>query len=269
MGTIADMAIPNNGRSVRISAVQFLARTFVCLLGLGAVVWGGLVFPFFWQQAPLNRVVSELLHGHAFKTQTLLDEAQHADAVAQSSFCNPTQLHNAVVLRLAILDEGIAAGNQTLIDSTYRPLYDASRTALSCMPADPFVWLTLFWLDAGKHGFDLDNANYLRLSYALGPNEGWIALSRSRIAFALFARLPTDLANDAIDDFINLVDTGQLYSETAAIFASAAPAVQSRIVAQFATAKPIPRRNFARMLYNRGLDVTIPGVDSRPARPWQ
>jgi len=65
------------------------------------------------------------------------------------------------------------------------------------------------------------------------------------------------------------VDTGQLYSETAAIFASAAPAVQSRIVAQFATAKPIPRRNFARMLYNRGLDVTIPGVDSRPARPWQ
>ena len=263
------MAIPNNGRNVRIATAQFLARSFICLLGLGAVVWGGSVFPFFWQQAPLNRVVSELLHGHTFKMQTLLDEAQHADATAQSSFCNPTELHNAVVLRLAILDEAMAAADQTLIDTAYGPLYDATRTALACMPADPFVWLTLFWLDAGKHGLDPHNANYLRLSYALGPNEGWIALLRSRLAFALFARLPTDLANDAIDDFINLVDTGQLYSETAAIFASAAPAVQSRIVAQFATAKPITRRNFAGMLHNRGLDATIPGVDSRPARPWR
>jgi hypothetical protein len=92
---------------------------------------------------------------------------------------------------------------------------------------------------------------------------------RSRIAFALFARLPSDLANDAIDDFVKLVDTGQLYSETAAMFANAAPAVQSRIAAHLATAKAIPRRNFARTLYDRGLDVTIPGVDSRPARSWQ
>ena len=52
-----------------------------------------------------------------------------------------------------------------------------------------------------------ENANYLRLSYALGPNESWIALWRNRLAFSLFERLPTDLSDDALDEFIKLVDT--------------------------------------------------------------
>jgi len=107
------------------------------------------------------------------------------------------------------------------------------------------------------------------LSYALGPNEGWISLWRNRLALALFARLPADLANDAIDEFIKLVDTGQLYSETASIFASAAPPIQSRIVEHLKTAKAVPRQLFARALYDRGLDISIPDT-TRPSLPsWQ
>ena len=47
------MAIPNKARGVRMSAAYLLARTFIWLLGLGAVAWGGFVLPLFWQQAPL------------------------------------------------------------------------------------------------------------------------------------------------------------------------------------------------------------------------
>ena len=149
------MAIPSEVGGVRIAATHFLARTFICLLGLGAVAWGGFALPLFWQQASVNRVASELLQGHAFKMQWLLDEARQVEAAEPSSFCNPTALHNLVVLRLAILNEAIAAPT---IRSSIRPMirYMMRREGhSSCAPADPFVWLTLFWLDAGKRGFDV------------------------------------------------------------------------------------------------------------------
>ena len=252
-----------------MAAVYFFARSLICLLGLGAVAWGSLVLPLFWQQAPLNQLAAEVRQGQAFKSQILLAKAQQQDAAtARTSICNPSGSHNAVVLRLAILDQAIAASNQTLVDSAFSSSYDAARQALSCVPADPFVWLTLFWLDASKHGFGPDNANYLRLSYALGPNEGWIALWRNQLAMALFAQLPTDLADDALDEFVKLVDTGQLYQQTAAIFANADPAVQSRIVEHLKSAKATSRQTFAKALYERGLDVNIPGVEMPGARAW-
>jgi len=264
------MAIPTEVRSVRIAAAYFLMRTFICLLGLGAVIWGGFALPLFWQQAPVNGVASAILRGHTFKMQWLSGATRQAEAAEQSAFCNPTALHNAVVLRLDALDKAIAATNQTLVDSAYSPLFDAIRKALSCAPADSFVWLALFWLDAGKHGFDSDNANYLRLSYALGPNESWIALWRSRLAFALFERLPTDLADDAIDEFVKLVDTEALYPETAAIFVSAGSTAQSRIIAHLKTVRDIPRQIFARTLQDKGMSVDVPDV-YRPGseRPWK
>jgi hypothetical protein len=131
------------------------------------------------------------------------------------------------------------------------------------------VWLTLFWLEVGKHGYDPAYENYLRLSYALGPNEGWIALWRSRISFAVFERLPDDLASHAINEFTTLVETGRLYPETLAIFSNATPATQNRIVERLKTAKAIPRQVFGRMLYDQGLNIAIPGVDATPTRPWR
>lgn len=263
------MAIPIDIRGVRIGAANYLTRIVICLLGLAAVAWGGFALPLFWEQASPRSVASKLLQGHTFKMQWLLDEARQAEAAETYRFCNPTALHNLVVLRLAVFNEAIAAKDRALVDSSYEPLYDAIRKALSCVPADPFGWLTLFWLDAGKHGFKPDNANYLRLSYELGPNEFWIALWRSRLVFALFEQLPTDLSDDATDEFIKLLDTGRLYWEAAEIFERAPPVAQNRIVERLKTAHVISRRGFAEALHNKGLDVVIPGESPAEARPWR
>ena len=148
-------------------------------------------------------------------------------------------------------------------------LLDVTRRALVCAPADPFVWLTLFWLEAGKSGLSSDNARYLRLSYALGPNEGWISLWRAKIAFALFEQLPADLADDALDEFVKLIDTQRLYSETATIFANATPVVQKRIIDHLKNGAAIPRGIFARTLYDMGLDVKIPDTVIPGLRSWE
>jgi len=260
------MAIRNEGHNTWMAAAYFLTRTFIGLLGLGAVAWGSVVLPSFWHQPTLNRAAAELLLGRTFKTQTLLAEVKQVDADEQGLGCDPTGLHNAVILRLAILEAAVAAANPSLIDADYGVAYDTARRSLACLPADPFVWLSLFWLDASKHGVEPHNDNYLRLAYALGPNEGWIAIWRTRIGVALFEQLPADLSKQAIEDFIKLVDTGRLYSESVEIFKGAAPPAQAQILENLKTADDIPRQRFARALYDEGFD--IPGFNE-PLRPWR
>jgi hypothetical protein len=110
------MATPNKVRGGSTVAAHVFAVIFVSVLGIGAVTWGALMLPLFWQQAPLNRATSAVLEGRTFNVQWLLDKAQQA-AVADghSWVCNPTTPHDAVVLRLAALEEAITAANQTQV----------------------------------------------------------------------------------------------------------------------------------------------------------
>ena len=125
------------------------------------------------------------------------------------------------------LDETMAAADQSLFELYSGNLHDAIQKALFCTPADPLVWLTLVWLDVRRHGFEPRDANYLRLSYDLGPNEAWIGLWRTRIAIASFQQLPPDLSERATGEFVKLGNTGWFYRETAQIFGRAAPAARS------------------------------------------
>jgi hypothetical protein len=243
-------------------------RTFTCLLGLCAIAWGGYFLPQLRQQGSLHHIVAEYLSGQDFKDQVFLQETQQIATGERSSFCNPIELRNAVILRLAILNDARATGDRTLIGAADGLLYDRTRRALACVPSDSFAWLTLFWLDAAKQGLTPADLDYLRLSYALGPNEEWIALWRNQLAMAAFARLPSDLANDALNEFIKLVDAGNLYQQTATIFASASPSLQNRITLRLKDAKAISRENLGRLLYDKGINVDIPGVE-KPTRPWQ
>lgn len=226
------------------------------------------MLPRFRQQTLPKMTAARILEGRTFKVQLLLDEARQAAAASGYPICEPAALHNLVILRLAILSASIAPG-RSFDKSSYDMLNKADREALSCAPSDAFAWLTLFWLDVVKNGFSPNNANYLRLSYALGPHESWISLWRNRLSFSLFERLPPDLADDAIDEFINLVDTRRLYGETARTFAVAPVGAQTRIVEHLQTANPISRRAFATALYERGINVLIPGEIPPEARPWR
>ena len=263
------MATPNDIASRPKPKVNHLTRILVCLLGVGAIGWGLFALPLFWQESSFRSVAAKLLQGDSFKPQLVSDEAQKAEKAAQYQFCNPDALRSLFVLRLFILTGAIETANRELAAASYTPLDEAARQALACAPVDSFVWLALFWLDAGKYGLNARNASYLRLSYVLGRNEGWIALWRVRLALLLFERLPADLATDAVDDFINLVNTGQMYGKTATIFKDASPAIQSRIVEQLKGTRIAARQIFARELHYRGMDIEIPGLEKPAARPWR
>lgn len=246
------------------TAILIPVRVFVGCLGLFAVLWSVTLLPVFWREAPLTQLASELVRGHIFSEQVLQDNARELPPIENARVCVPADLRDAMLIRLAILDKAIAAKDSKRIAAAYLPAYEATRKALSCAPSDSFSWLNLFWLDAAVVDIQPKNATYLRLSYALGPNEGWICVRRNALAIASFKHLPADLQDDAIGEFVKLVDTGWARSVAADIFARAAPEVQGRMIAALASAKAYPRTLFAQTLRDRGIDAKIPGVDDRP-----
>jgi hypothetical protein len=249
-----------------------ILRTIAVTLGALGIIWGVLLLPRFWQATSLNHMAAEFVQGHVFTQKAMAQVALQAEPELSSPLCNPPELHNAVVLHLAMLNDGLARKNQSLVEQSYDALYELGGKALACVPSDGFTWLTLFWIDAEKRGLRPENLAYLHLSYEVSPNEGWISLWRNRLAMTMFDRLPPELANKALDEFVILLDTGQSYDQMASIFESAPADVRRRIVQQLRAASPLTRQIFARVLYDRGLDVTIPdtampGLKSRE-RSW-
>jgi hypothetical protein len=142
------------------------------------------------------------------------------------------------------------------------------RSSLSCLPADPFLWLVLFWVESAQNGVKPASLDFLRMSYQLGPNEGWIIFKRNPVAFAIFALLPSDLATDAIDEFLSLIKS-ELYQQAAEILSGPAWPVRDTILPRLAALPQENREGFARIVSSKELDVSIPGVALPKSHPWQ
>jgi hypothetical protein len=106
------------------------------------------------------------------------------------------------------------------------------------------------------------------MSYSLGPNEGWIAVRRNRLALALFAVLTPDLQNKAVLEFAHLVDSG-FVPEAADILTGPGWPVRERLLSRLAHVDELYREQFAKAVYQLGYDVSVPGVKPFGFRPWR
>ena len=177
-------------RAVPRRPAEGIVKIAISLFGVFAVAWGGWSLPVFKAEASPQFVAAKILQGDSYKMPRLLLTARQAELVtADYAFCNPVALHSLTAIRLGVFKDTIGESDPTLFNLSYDALYLAAQRTLACSPADLFVWLTLFWIDAARHGLTAGNANYLRMSYASAPNEAWIALWRSHLAFNLFNRL--------------------------------------------------------------------------------
>jgi hypothetical protein len=98
------------------------------------------------------------------------------------------------------------------------------------------------------------------MSYRLGANEGWIALKRNHFAFSIFEQLPPDLAEDALNEFARLLESG-FYDQAAEIFIGPASHVRDRILARLTGVRQRDRDFFERALNRRDYDIAIPGAE--------
>ena len=136
------------------------------------------------------------------------------DADLDKSWARPEALRSAAIVRFGLAEQAILAEKQKPPGPLVDQLEASIRRSLSAAPADPFLWFALFLSTRMKEDRSNEDFGYLRMSYRVGPHEGWVAGRRNYIAFDHFPELPQDLADAAVTEFRDLVGSG--YFNTAA-----------------------------------------------------
>lgn len=215
----------------------------------------------------MEYVARKIIRGEPYKIEVLTRQMPVVEAAENSTTCRPIALWSAAIVRLRMVEEASGNGAGKPIDAQQMRLLDNSiRRSLSCSPAEPFLWLALYWAERAQNGFKPEYLKYLRMSYQHGPNEGWVILKRNSIALVEFDRLPADLAGDVINEFVALLKN-QLYQQAVENFSRSEWWVQDAILPHLASLPQRIRETFAKAVYDQGLNVTIPGVNPPNSKP--
>ena len=242
-------------------------RGLIILLGCFAIWWGWLVFPIFWQQSAGERIAKQIIAGATFRSDALSNQLSNLINSEKVGFCRPAALQSAAIIQLHKTE---VTGNGAIkSDGQGEVLDDAIRRSLACAPADPFLWLVLFVVEGVKNGLRPEYLKYLRMSYALGPQEGWILQRRNPVVIGELERLPPDLSENAVNEFMRLL-TDRFYQHAVDIFCGTTALRRDIILPKLVRLPLGLREAFARSVYDCGLDVKVPGVElSAPRRPWE
>jgi hypothetical protein len=240
-----------------------LARLFLLILGCLAVAWGLFALPVFWREASLEYAARRIIRGEAYDLEVLKRQIPVIEMAENAAVCRSAALWSAAVVRLRLVEQSLrdAAGKPADLGS----LVNSIRHSLSCSPAEPFLWLVLYWAQNVQNGFRPEYLQYLRMSYRLGPYEGWIALKRNPVAFADFERLPADLAQAAVNEFAAILRNG-FHREAAEIFSGPAWQVRDVVLPYLGTLSHRERDAFARIVNDRGRDFAMPDVQPTDAK---
>ena len=159
----------------------------------------------FGKNSSIEQVATQIIAGEPFKSETLAELHPSLDSIKASAYCRPAALRSTAIIELRMQEVAASKSDREQIDQQLKSTESVIRKSLSCAPADSFLWLALYSVEVTKTGFKPDYLKYLRLSYQLGPQEGWIALKRDPLAFAQFQNLPVDLRGDAVSEFVAMV----------------------------------------------------------------
>jgi hypothetical protein len=240
-----------------------LARSFVVILGCIAVWWGVIGFPVYRQDSSIERIASQIIAGDTFKVETLAQKLPIIDSIKRSTYCRPVALRSATIIQIRMLEVAASANDHQDLDDRFKSLGNAIRSSLSCAPADPFLWLALYSVEVTENGLKPDYLKYLRMSYRLGPNEGWIALKRNPLAFAAFQQLPPDLRENAVNEFVDMLGS-DLVEQAAEILIGPAWPERELILSHLTRLADRDRQRFASTLSKRGYDLNVPGIGLAP-----
>jgi len=251
----------------RERAVYALARLFAVVLGLLACAWGAATFSAFWSQISIERTAEAIVDGDTFKPGSLDSLLPALDQIKLSDYCRPEVVHSTAIIRLRLAEDTLANAQGHLIDARLDDSESAIRRSLACSPSDAFLWMVFARVDQTRRGYQPEQLTYLRLSYRLGPYEGWIAVRRNRQALAMFERLPPDLAEDVVREFASMASS-EFYADVISILTGPGWPIHDRLLAGLKDVGVRQREELARELYSAGYDVAVPGIAPRAPRPW-
>lgn len=241
-------------------------RALTVFCGLAAVAWASFTFPKFWREQPMISASQQLVNGDIYSEAAVDSLKESANRIADS-VPTPEALAALSIFRQWLAERAMLRNEPS--QSRVADAKGAILSALSVAPMDSYQWLSLFWVSTKDGPFRSEFLRYLDMSYATGPNEGWVALRRSPLVLGLYPVLTSGLRRAALEEFAGLVRS-HLYSQAAAIAANTTPNTRKAIVAKISSL-PLPdRESFAHAADEKGItDLVMPGVETEPLRPWR
>lgn len=245
-----------------------VARIFISSFGIAAIVWAVIVLPRFWTEASAYQAASRIIAGDVYSQESLAALAASLELDGKI-WVHPAALGPASIIQLRQTEETIARGEQGDIKSRLLALDRTISNSLTSSPYAAYQWLALYWTENRINGFNPRYLQYLRLSYEVGPREGWVAIKRSRIALGLFAALTDDLKEAALSEFVGLVRS-QFHADAADIFGNLPPVVRARLIVRVEQLRDAERQAFMKILYEKSYwSAPVPGLNLVPSRPWR
>ena len=250
----------------RLVVVAF-ARAVVVASGVAVVAWSWQASQLAWRHLGLSDAAMRIASRESFSSELIERLRPQLDAVDAESICTPSALHDAAMIRLRLAESAVVDGKRAAIDPALRRLEATVRKSLQCSPMDPMLWLALYWVDIQLNGALSGAVAPLEMSYRLGPNEGWIALTRSRFGLAAWDYVSAPTREAILNEERALLDAG-FTREVAENLVAVGWPIHDRILARLGDAAAASREALARRLRHDGYDIAVPGIVLEERRPW-
>jgi hypothetical protein len=114
-----------------------------------------------------------IIKGEPFTLEVLADELPVAETIEKAAFCHLSALRSVAIIQLRLAEEGLSQGPKEKSDAQI-----VRRRPRSARHSPAHLLIRSYGLRCigSLHGLGQQDLKYLRFSYQLGPNEGWIAL---------------------------------------------------------------------------------------------
>ncbi|RAI43662.1 hypothetical protein CH341_13150 [Rhodoplanes roseus] len=235
-------------------------------MGLLGIAWCGLVLVALPSAGAHQRVAGKIVLGDEFRTDDLDRVSADLKISDIDLVPNAGALRTLAIVAVRRAEDAIRQGRRAEIDGSLDDLAAALDRALAASPTDPFLWLARFWLTNIRNGFDAAHLPLLAASYRYGPREGWIGVRRNPLALAVFERLDAPLREAVVSEFVGLLNSG--FEGMPDVFVNAGPPARHAILSALGGASETARLRLSRSLYQRGFDISVPGIVRPDTRPW-
>lgn len=240
-------------------------RLVVAALGFAAILWSCAALPPFWLTLPARQAAERIVADQRFRPGVLRQLL-----VRLANAPQPKPLPAAFARADALISLRAAESQWRAQDDADRETdvaYQKIRSALSVLPGDPLLWLLLYSVDMARNGFHAEIVDYLDRSYAEGPNEGWIALRRNRLALAIFSSLRAETQNLVIAEFAKMVDADWI-DHAALNLLGTGWQQRDRLVSALGEVNISSKKSLYNQISGSGVRLNIPGLDY-DVRPWR
>jgi hypothetical protein len=221
-----------------------------------------------FEHSSQERLAFRILLGESFPTDIVSPLQSVIPRGDGPAACHPSLRRTLAVLDLNLFEDAFASADRSTMDDRLGQLENAVRSALICTPTDPFLWYLRYWIRNLKYGFSGDILTDLQMSYRLGPNEGWIAARRNRLALAVFNQLSSEMQEKVLAEYAGMVAAGMIQKAMDNLVGPGKP-FQDRLLNALSDTRTITREWLAKSLRQAGYRINVPGIELRDERPWR